>query len=89
MAGGCGIPVAASVVAANVTVVLPSASGDLRIYPAGTPPPGSSVINFQAGRTRANDAVLALASSSGTVTVRADLPGGSTNLILDVVGYFE
>jgi hypothetical protein len=89
MAGGCGIPMAASAVAANVTAVLPSALGDLRIYPAGTPPPGSSVLNFRAGRTRANDAVLALASPSGAVTVRADLPGGSTNLILDVVGYFE
>jgi hypothetical protein len=88
LTGQCGIPSSARAVAANVTVSQPSADGDLRIYPAGIPLPGSSVINFRAGQTRANNAVLVL-GATGDISVRFDAVSGSVQFLLDVSGYFE
>jgi hypothetical protein len=46
----------------TVTVALTSlstAGGDLRIFPAGTALPLVSAINYNAGKTRANNAIIA------------------------------
>jgi len=52
-----------------------------------TPP--TSVINFTAGQTRANNATVMLpADSSGSVSV-VDVSTGTVHLILDVSGYFQ
>ena len=90
-AGLCGIPADAVAVAANVTVVQPSSSGHLRLYPAGAPAPDTSVLNFRTGRTRANNAVVAL-GVEGKIDVRCDLPGaasGAAHVVIDVTGYFR
>jgi len=85
----CGIPITASAVAFNVTVVGPSVDGLLIVHPGGTSLPSSSTINFRAGRTRANNAIIPL-GNSGNVTVAPFLSGsGAVHLILDVFGYFE
>ena len=48
-----------------------------------------STINFSANQTRANNAVLPLASDrSGTISVLAGT-GGTVDFILDVNGYFQ
>ena len=89
--GLCGVPSAAAAVAFNVTVVNETDLGDLRLYPAGGGIPGSSTINFAAGRVRANNAVIPL-GTGGSIAVRCDMPPGSagrTDLVLDVTGYFE
>jgi hypothetical protein len=89
--GLCGVPSAAAAVAFNVTVVNETGLGDLRLYPAGGGIPGSSTINFAAGRVRANNAVIPL-GTGGSIAVRCDMPPGSagrTDLVLDVTGYFE
>lgn len=86
LAGVCGIPAGATSVAVNVTVTQPAAAGHLRIYPAGTQPPQTSIINFGAGQTRANNAILTL--GNGVVLVRNDAPG-TVHFILDVNGYFS
>jgi hypothetical protein len=86
--GQCGIPEDAYAVAVNLTAVAPTGAGDLRVFPSdayGTP---TSVLNFGALRTRAANAVLAL-GSSGALTVQCDLPAGTTNLLIDVNGYFQ
>jgi uncharacterized repeat protein (TIGR01451 family) len=86
----CGVPSDARAVAVNVTVVDPSASGDLRLYPAGTSLPNSSTINFAPDQVRANSAVVPL--SSGLLSVQCDMLGGPTgtvHFILDVSGYFR
>ncbi|MGH9367045.1 MAG: PQQ-dependent sugar dehydrogenase [Thermoanaerobaculia bacterium] len=88
LAGQCGVPPGARAVAVNVTVTLPTAVGDLRIYPAGGALPASSVINFRAGQTRANNAVLTL-SPTGDISVRFDAASGGVHFLLDVNGYFE
>jgi len=90
--GSCGIPATARAVMVNATVVGSTATGYLVLFPGGTPVPGTSVINFVAGQTRANNAHLVLApSGAGTVEALATLQGGSgqVHLILDVNGYYE
>ena len=88
IAGTCGIPGTARAVSANVTVVVPGAAGNLRLWPAQLSPPPASAINFSAGQTRANGVALGL-SPTGAISVRADQAGGSVHFILDVNGYFE
>jgi hypothetical protein len=89
VAGACGIPSDAKTVSGNVTVVGPLAPGQLRIYPGNTVIPPTSVINFRAGRTRANNAMLLLATDGArTIGVKNDA-AGSVHLIVDVNGYFK
>jgi hypothetical protein len=88
--GACGVPPDARAVALNVTAVNPTDHGFLRLYPAGTPAPFVSAVNFVPGRTRANNAVVAL-GADGQLAVQCDMPAGSTgttHLVLDVYGYF-
>jgi hypothetical protein len=49
--------------------------------------PATSVINYQAGQTRANNALLSL--GPGGVAVHCDQPSGTVQLILDVNGYYQ
>jgi len=88
LAGQCGIPATAISVAANVTITAPGADGHLTAFPDGTAMPGTSLLNFRAGQTRANNAILTLGASGG-VTVLAALPSGTVHLLLDVSGYFR
>lgn len=85
----CGVPASATSVLANLTVTGASAPGFLTLYPGGSAPPLASTVNFSPGQTRANNAVLRLASDgSGALSV---LNGstGPVHLILDVNGYIE
>ncbi len=89
--GACGIPPTATAVAANVTVTQTSAQGHLTLHAGDLPAPGASTINFAAGQTRANNAILPLAANgAGTLAVTPFvLGGGSVHVIVDVTGYFE
>lgn len=88
--GQCGIPARARAVAANLTVVSPSVPSYLTIFPGNYPQPVTSSINFRAGRTLANSAILPLATDgSGTVAIIPALfSGSSVHLLVDVAGYF-
>jgi sugar lactone lactonase YvrE len=86
--GRCQVPSSAKAVSLNVTVTGPGGSGDLRLYPGGGFVPQASAINYAAGQTRANSAVLAL-GLSGNVAVKVDQGVGAVDVILDVNGYFE
>jgi len=88
LAGTCGIPTTARALSANVTVVVPAAAGNLRLWPAQLSPPPASAVNYAAGQTRANSLALGL-SPTGAISVRADQASGSVHFILDVNGYFE
>jgi glucose/arabinose dehydrogenase len=88
LAGQCNVSAGARSVSVNVTVTGPGVAGDLRIYPAGSPLASTSVINFRAGQTRANNAVLLL-SPTGDISVRYDAVSGTVQFLLDVNGYFE
>ena len=88
VSGQCGIPSTARAVASNLTVTGSDAPGHLTVWPADGVFPFSSVINFEAGKTRANNAILPL-SETGEVSVYSGQASGGVHIILDVSGYFQ
>ena len=88
LAGQCKIPASARAVALNLTVTAPTAQGNLRLYPADQPVPSTSTLNYVAGQTRANNAIVGL-SASGVLAVRCSQASGTAHVVLDVTGYFE
>ena len=85
--GQCGIPNTAKSISVNLTVTQPTAPGHLILFPGGSPP-GVSNINFRAGQTRANNAIVPL-SPTGTLSVTDGQSSGTTHFLLDVNGYFQ
>jgi hypothetical protein len=90
----CGVPATAKAAAMNVTAILATDGGDLRIWPYQSPVPLASVINFStADFALANGAIIPLANIGGLdISVQTDMPPGSTgtvHLVIDVTGYFQ
>jgi uncharacterized protein (DUF1800 family) len=86
IAGQCGISTSAQAIMANVTVT-PIANGNLAFGPVGAAKPTTSTINFRAGLTRANNAILPLGTAGGLIAwsnTTAD-----ARVIVDVTGYFS
>ena len=88
IAGQCGIPSDALAVAVNIAVTEPTSGGHLTVYPAGTSTPLASTINYSAGQTRSNNAVVPVGLSGG-ISVACGQSSGTVQFILDVVGYFK
>jgi hypothetical protein len=90
MRGQCGIDSAAVAVSLNVTVVAPTASGYLTLWPSGTAQPIVSTINFVANDVLANGAIVPLAAAMSNQELAVYNGGpGQTNIIVDVTGYFK
>ena len=88
-AGRCKTSPTAGAISLNVTVTAPGATGFVTLYPGGATLPNTSTINFKAGQTRANNAVVAT-GFGGDIVIYAGLPAGiTTNVIVDVNGYFD
>ena len=87
IAGACGVPATAKAVSLNLTIVQPTAAGNLTLFPADQTAPLASAISFKAGAIRANNAVLGL-SSAGALKVKAATTG-TVHFILDVNGYLQ
>jgi subtilisin family serine protease len=85
---GCaGIPAGGvSAVVANVTVDAPSAPSFLTLWPAGTPRPVASNLNFVAGQTVPN-LVTVEVGAGGQVSVF--LQAGASDVVIDVVGWYS
>ena len=84
--GTCGIPAGATAVVANVTAVAPTTTGLLALFPGGTGWPGNSTLNYRAGKTRANNAILVL-SATGSVNILNS--GAAQHFLIDVTGYLD
>ena len=84
----CGIPDTARSIAVNVTATQATADGDLRLFPGNSGGPLTSTVNYRAGRTRANNAIVGL-DPLGVFSVICSQSGGTVDLIVDVTGYFE
>jgi endosialidase-like protein len=82
--GQCAIPATAGAVSLNVTATNTQGPGFLMLYPQGGVQPLVSTLNYLAGETVANAAIVPL--GPGGLTVVAGVSG--TDLILDVNGYF-
>jgi len=88
IAGQCGIPTDARAVAFNFAVTQPTASGDLQVFPAGTPVPTPATVYYSAQQTRAKNAILGL-GLAGDIGAHVDQPAGTVHLVIDVTGYFR
>jgi len=87
--GKCGIPATAKALSLNVAATQSTAQGNVALFPADQPPPTVSSINYLAGQTRANNAVVSL-DPSGALAALVRQPTGTTvHLIIDVNGYFQ
>ena len=85
--GPCGgLPAQPRAYSLNITVTNTQGSGFILIYPQGGAQPVVSTLNYNAGDTLANAAIVP-AGTSGGVTVVAGVAG--TNLIIDINGYFS
>ena len=69
----------------NVTVTNTQGNGYILIYPKGGNAPGVSTLNYVAGQTVANAAIVPLGADGG-VTVVAVVSG--TQLLIDTNGYY-
>jgi hypothetical protein len=86
--GTCGLPASAKALSLNITVVSPTGGGFLSFSP-NCQTPLASTLNFTAGQTRANNAILPV-DANGILTVSPAVSGnGTVQLILDVNGYFQ
>ncbi len=81
------VPAGATAVAYTLTEVGTVGTGHLTVGLPGQPKPATSTINwFQSNQTAANSTVAALDDSRA---IQVFAGGGSTNFIVDVLGYFE
>lgn len=85
LGGQCGIAGGAEAVSLNITVTTTLGPGFILIYPQGGAQPTVSTLNYVAGQTIANAAVVPLGAGGG-VTIIAGVSG--TDLIIDTNGYY-
>jgi len=86
IAGNCGVPSNAAAYSFNVTV-LPAAGGldYLTVWPKGETQPGVSTLNDNTGTIVANAAIVPAGTENATAFYAHS---NSTNLLVDVDGYF-
>jgi len=83
------VPAGATAIAANVTVTNTVANGFLTVNPGGNTAIGASTINWSsAGLTLANGVILTLNGARQLTIVYGGAVGASTNVIVDVTGYY-
>ena len=78
------VPLDASAVALNVTVVNPESGGFVTVWPCSATRPNASNLNFTAGKVVANN-VVAPIGDQGNVCFFASQ---NTDIIVDISGYF-
>jgi hypothetical protein len=89
LTGKCGLPSAAKAISVNLTAVGPAGAGFLSLYPGNGIASTTSSLNFSAGQTRGNNAVVLLATDgTGRLGVRNG-SAGTVHFVLDINGYFQ
>lgn len=88
VAGTCGVPFDAKALSLNLTATGSTAQGHLRLHPGRSAVATTSSLNYAAGQTRANNAILPL-GSIGEVGIYCGQGSGTTHAIVDVNGYFK
>jgi hypothetical protein len=87
-AGRCSLPAGVRALSVNATVTQSGAAGDLRLFAGDAVMPLASTLNYRAGQTRANNAVVAL-DALGSFVVKCDQAAGAADVVVDVNGYFR
>ncbi|WP_441250161.1 PKD domain-containing protein [Kitasatospora sp. McL0602] len=70
----------------NVTAVSPSQGGYLSVYPAGSPRPSTSNVNFTAGQTVPNLVTVPVGESDRVTVYNFS---GTTDVVVDLMGVYE
>jgi hypothetical protein len=86
--GRAGIPSDAVGVVANVTATNTTVPGFLTVFPDALPQPLTSSLNFVGGEPGVPNLVMSKLSGAGTVGIYNFSPGGTTDAIADVVGWY-
>lgn len=89
VSGLCGIPTSARALSVNVTVTGGTNAGFVTLFPGDAIKPATSNSNFASGQTRANNAIVLLATNGTGLIAAVNGSAGSVHLILDVNGYFQ
>ncbi|MCG8916503.1 PKD domain-containing protein [Actinokineospora sp. PR83] len=84
--GRAGVPVGATAVVLNLTVTNPTLGGYLTAHADGTARPPVSNVNFEAGQTVPNLAVVPVSEDGHVALYNGS--GGTTDVVADVNGYF-
>ena len=85
LTGVCNVPANAQAISLNATVVNPAGPGFLTLWPQGAAFPPVSTLNYLAGQTIMNAAVVPL-SVGGGISMALGVSGG--DVILDTNGYY-
>jgi hypothetical protein len=85
---GRGIPAGALAVSANATVTNETNSYAIFVGPDAIAHPSTSTLNFERGDVRANGLTVPLASGGCLWATYLSSAGNTTQLIVDVTGYF-
>ena len=86
VAGNGSIPANITAVAVNLTLTSATGSGNVVAYPDGTTQPTASNLNYSAGQTVANAAIVPV--HDGYIDLAKQGPG-AVAMIVDVNGYFS
>ena len=79
----------AKAIAVVVTVVAPTGTGFLELFPGFSASAGTSTLNFKSGAIRSNNAIVTL-GGGGQVSVKCGMAlGTTTHVVIDVYGYFQ
>ena len=81
------VPVDATAVSGDIVAIAPPAAGWAAVTPTVTSSPSTSTVNFLAGNVLASGVVTQL-SAGGMGIDLSDQPGGGTDVVFDVTGYF-
>ncbi|HEX2577995.1 MAG TPA: hypothetical protein VHK88_16730 [Aquihabitans sp.] len=84
-APSCAVPAEATAVEASISAVTPGATGFLRAWPAGSPAPNATFLNYAAGQSTTNTGAIAL---SAATEMQLRVFGAPTNVVVDIQGYF-
>ena len=87
VAGKGGIPAGADAITANATVVNSSAASSIYLGPSPIAHPSTFTLSFNKGQI-ANRGITVALSATGSLSVTYRATTGTTDLVLDVSGYF-
>jgi hypothetical protein len=82
------VPLSATAVTGNVTVVNETFPWAVFLGPVPNSAPGTSTINFVKGDIKGNGLAVALGSGGGLSATYMSVAGNTTDLVFDVTGYF-
>lgn len=83
-----GVPADATGVILNLTAAAPASTGNLAVYPDGTPAPATSTLNYRPGVNIANSTTSGCGPGAKIRVQCGPTGAGGTDFVVDIVGYY-